>query len=841
MHDINIKRSFWSIPADKAMQFLRSSLGGLSNGEAKARLDFFGHNIFPRGRSVTKFGIFLGQFKNPLIIVLIVAGIATAFISEAVESIFIFIAVAVNTTLGFYQENKAENALSKLRSYIREVVRIVRGGEEMEIDAEEIVPGDMIRLFPGGRVPADARVIEANNLAVDESIITGESLPSPKSLEPCAEDAVPADRISMVMAGTLVVEGLGLAVVISTGGSTELGKIASLVGNAAPETTPLQIAILKFVRRITIVIGLFIAALFAYGVYAGKDIVDMFVISVAVAVSAVPEGLPVAMTVILSVGVLRLAKKRGVVRKLLAAETLGSTTLIMTDKTGTLTEAKMVLMDVLSDRDRRELLELALINTDVIIEKVSRDPKNWRLIGRPLETAIAASAIAHHVSPEAARKRFKVLDRRPFSSSEKFGATYVDDGKRKFWNYLGAPDVLVANSSLLPKDKAIVLQDIDRLAYAGNRVLAVAEDKKLLGLLAFRDPVRASVKDSIARIGEAGVKVVIITGDHQGTALSVANEVGIPATDDEILSGEELRKLSDDELKEKLGFVKIFARVVPEDKLRIARLYKGMGEVVAMTGDGVNDAPALKEADIGIAVGTGTDVAKSAADLVILDDNFETIVSAIEEGRRILDNIKKAIVYVFSSLLDEIILIAGSLVLSMPLPLSALQILWVNFFLDSFPAIALAFEDGIDHLKTKPSKLNGRLFDPVMKFLVIVVGVSSSLILLGLYRYLINAGFDSVLVRTFIFATFSLYTLFLIFSVRSLRVNLWRYNPFSNFYLVGAVVAGFMFTGLAVYFPPLQSVFGTVALPLPWVLGVVVFSLLNMMAAEAGKFFFGKR
>lgn len=838
MDDANKK--FWSLPAKKAVEFFQSSFEGIPDGQAVERLRTYGRNILPKGHVTTKFELWVRQFKSPLIVVLIAAGLITAYIGDYVESLFIFFAVLVNAALGFYQENKAEQALSKLRSYIREVVRVMRGGTEREIDAEEVVPGDIIRLFPGGRVPADARVIEANNLSADESIITGESLPSQKSVEPVSEEADIVDQNSMVFAGTLVTDGLGLAVVTATGADTELGKIAKLVSSAEHESTPLQKAIAKFTRTTTLILGVLTALLFTIGIYSGIDPVEMFIISVAVAVAAVPEGLPIALTVVLAVGVLRLAKKHGVVRRLMAAETLGSTTIVMTDKTGTLTEAKMKLSEIISEHSKKEIIEYALINADVIVENAPDGKGELRIIGRPLEIAIMKAAIDAGIALDERRWKFKVLDRQPFNSTDKFSGVYVDDGRRKFWNYLGAPDILVIDSDLSHTEKEKLLAQIDQLAYAGNRVLALVQDKKFLGLLAFRDPVRPSVKDSIRKIAHAGVKTVVVTGDHRGTALAIARESGIEATDREVLTGEELRKMPDDELRRKLASIKIFARVIPEDKLRIARLYQERGEVVAMTGDGVNDAPALKEADIGIAVGGGTDVAKGAADLVLLDDNFETIVSAIEEGRRIVENIKKVVVYLFSSLLDELILIVGAILLGVPLPLTALQILWINFLLDSFPAVALAFEHGIDHLKAKPSKLHGRLFDPVMRFLVVVIGVTSSFLLLGFYLYGLKKGVDPALIRTFIFAAFSLFTLFLIFSVRSLRVNIWRYNPFSNLYLVASVVAGFIFTGLAVYFPPLQKLFGTVALPLPWVMGVIAFGLLNMFFAEIGKFVFKK-
>lgn len=835
----NSDKKFWSLAPDKVIEEMDSSRRGLSEEEVKARLKEFGKNILPKGRTITKLSIFINQLKNPLIIILIIAGIVTLLLKDYKDSGFIFFAVLVNTALGFYQENKAENAIKKLQSYIKQVVRVIRGSDEKEISSEGVVPGDLIRLIPGTKITADARLIQSKDLSVDEAVLTGESLPVEKSVDPVEESAIISDRTSMVFAGTLVADGVGLAVVTSTGGGTELGKIAEMVTTATTEDTPLQKAIKGFSKKAGLILIVVTAGLFGLGIYSGIELVDMLIISVAVAVSAVPEGLPVALTVVLSIGVLRLANKKGIVRKLSAAETLGSTTIIMTDKTGTLTEAKMSLSEVISDYSKKELLELALMNTDVIIEKPSKDKDEWRFIGRPLEVGLARAAVNEGVLLEEVKERLEILDIRPFNSSKKYGATYIDDGKEKYWNYLGAPDILIEDVDMPEKKKKEILSKLEEMAYAGKRVLAVVKGDEFLGLLAFSDPVRKGVKDAVLMIKKAGVRTIVITGDHKGTAIAISRESGIEVDGDEdVLTGEEVGKMTDEELLEKLSVVKVFARVLPQDKLRIARLFHGQGEVVAMTGDGVNDSPALREADIGIAVGSGTDVAKGASDLVILDDNFRTIVTAIEEGRRILDNIKKVITYLFTSVVDELVLIGGALLFGLALPLNALQILWVNFILDSFPALALAFEDGFDHLKEKPKKLDGHLFDPVMKVIILAVGIVSSLALMGIYMWMLNSGFDEEMTKTFIFASFSLYSLFMIFSMKSLKENIWQYNPFSNMYLNVSVVFGFVLTLIAIYLPFLQGILGTVSLPLTWMLWVFAFGVANILAIEIVKFVF---
>lgn len=858
----DIQRSFWALSAGETLELLETSYKGLDNGEVARRRTIFGSNTFPEKRGPSRLTIFLGQFKSPLILILLFAGGVTVALQELGSAIVIFAAVLANTLLGFYQEYKAESAISLLQSYIKRRARAVRGDKEQEVDAAELVPGDVIRLQQGDRVPADARFIFVNDLQADESILTGESLPVAKTVEAASFQATAADRTSMAFSGTLVVQGMGDAVVAATGADTELGKIARLVGAAKEEPTPLQSAIRNFAFKASVVLGVLVAFLFALGVWYGYELFEMFLISVAVAVSTVPEALPIALTVILAIGVQRIAKRKGIIRKLVATETLGSTTLILTDKTGTLTEAKMRIGAVIpfgkdgKDGNRKdELLRIALLNSEAAIENPEDAPDAWRIIGRALETAlIKGAALEGLLMPQVVRGA-KVVDRLPFTSLTKYsGALLATDG-RYLVTLVGAPEILLSHSALSSKTRAEALGAVNELAYSGARVIGVAAKEikgrmptagwkknpgglDFLGLIAFHDPVRETVKDAMDRIHRAGVRTVIVTGDHQGTAEAVAKRVGFTLGKHAVISGPDLELLPEAEFKRLLPTIQVFARVSPEQKLQIAKAYRDQGETVAMTGDGVNDAPALKEAAIGIAVGSGTDVAKSVADLVILDDNFETIVAAIEEGRKTLENIRKVIIYLLSDAFDELFLIGGALLMGLALPLNALQILWVNFFSDSFPAIALGFEGGADDIGTKPQRLHKNLFDPEMRFLVLVIGVLTSILLLAAYVILLTMGFDAPLVRTFIFAAFGLYSLFLIFSVRSLHKSIFEYNFFSNLYLLGGVSIGFVLMALAIYWPPLQGVLDTVPLPGVWVLGVVGVGIANVAAIELGKLFY---
>lgn len=823
---LSTQKPFWSLSADETLASLQSSRRGLSAQSAAARLATFHRNEIVYGHRLGNIAIVANQLKSLLIVLLLVAGAMTVALGEWIEAWVIFAAIFINTLLGYWQENKAENALALLRSYIRTRARVIRDGADHDIDATELVPGDVIRISQGDRIPADARLLYANNLEVDESILTGESLPTAKSAEGVAGTAPISERASMVYSGTLAAQGMADAVVTATDNQTEFGAIAALVARRDREMTPLQLAIHRFSIKFGIVLAILAGALFAVGAGLRYDVFEMFLISVAVAVAAVPEGLPIALTVILAIGVQRLAARKGIVRKLVAAETMGSVSLILTDKTGTLTQANMQVADIIpfdgtEESHKKALIRLAVLNTNVIIENPDDTPKDWNIVGRPLETALVREAAAYGVILPRVLEEAAVIDRLPFDSAHKLSAAFIRD-ESPMVVLFGAPEKLIEASTLTTVERAQLLAVVEAHARDGERVLAVAKksdqrhDLKqrtfhgftFAGLITFRDPLRPSVRDAIQRIGQAGVKTFIVTGDHQGTADAVARE---------------------------LGLATVYARVTPEQKVAIVQKYQQQGEIVAVTGDGVNDAPALKAADIGIAVGSGTDVAKSVADLVILDDNFETIVAAIEEGRRIVDNIRKAMVYLFSNVFDGLFLIGGSLLLGLALPLNALQILFVNFFVDSFPAVAFAFERGIDGIGPRPRSLREGLFDPTMKFMTLIIGGLTSVLLFGLYALLLKFGFDEMLVRTFIFGSFATYTLFLAFAVRSLDKSILAYNPFSNWYLTGGVALGVAATLAVIYTPFFQSIFNTVPLPPVWLAGVLGVGVVNIAAIEVGK------
>lgn len=741
--------------------------------------------------------------------------------------------------------------------------RVRRNNQEHEIDASLLVPGDIIRITQGDRIPADARLLFVNNLEVDESILTGESLPVEKSISKLLPATTLGERKSMIFSGTLTMQGFADAVVTATGGETEFGKIAGLVAEKDRRSTPLQRSVRRFASYSGIILLIFTSLLFGLGLYFGKDIYEMFIISVAVAVSAVPEGLPIALTVIMAIGVQRLATRNGIVRRLLAVETLGSTSIILTDKTGTLTQAKMELTSIIpygndNEESKIKLLNYALINTDVVIENPKDDPEKWLISGRALEISLVKSAALNGVLLMKVLEKTKILDRLPFDSKHKFSAAIFETESQIHLALFGAPEIILRFTNLSQKEQKKMVEKIEERAFAGERVLGVASQligvghENILrqknfsnlnfdGLITFRDPLRPHVSQAIGEIAAAGVKTIIVTGDHRGTAEAVARELGMVDGKGAVLTGDDIMYLTKEELEARSREATLYARVTPEQKVIITKLYQERGEVIAVTGDGINDAPALHIADIGIAVGSGTDVAKSAADLVVLDDNFETIVAAIKEGRRILHNIRKVIIYLLSDSLDEIFLIGGALIFGVAIPINALQILFINLFSDSFPAIAFAFENGIDDPGNHPHKLHKNLIDREMKFFILFIGVFSSAFLFILYLVLLKIGFVEELTRTFIFASFASYTLFLAFSLRSLGKSILNYNPFSNKPLTIGVGIGLLLIIAAIYFPWLQQILNTISLPPIWLLGVVGVGILNISAVEFGKWLFRKR
>lgn len=819
--------------------------GGLSDKQANNRLANYGQNTFGEGANHSTLLTFLRQFASPLIIILLSAALVTLYFEDVVDALFIMLAVVTSVGLGFYQEYKAERATAALKSYIEERVRFIRDGREMEAEAKWTVPGDIVLLRAGERIPADGRIIESHELAVDESILTGESLPSSKWVGELSEASPLPERSNMVFGGTYVAEGQGKVLIIATGVDTEFGQIAESVLTQKSEKTPLQKAVSSMGWVITFITFVLVGFVYLLGMARGMEHLDIFLLGVAIAVGAIPEALPPGLTAILAVGVERIAKSRGIVRSLLAAETLGSTNVIITDKTGTLTTGKLELVEVLCINDllkdtpsvaqnQKEILSYAVANTATIISNTEKPSKNWKVTGRHLDVGIVNAAIKQGIDVVKILKNTKPV--KLFSSAHKY-SIYESIGKEVV---LGAPDILLRHAKLSPKDHQKVLDVLREESSSGKRLLGVGlkrpgEGKSFVvdfvGILLFYDPLRPKMKEAILDIERAGCHVIMATGDLPGTAISVAKSLGWQISEKHVLTGEDMGNMTDAELQDALSRVRIFARMTPNDKFRLIELLEAEGKVVAMLGDGVNDAPSLKRASIGVAVGSGTDVAKGVADLVLLDDDFHTIKAAIEEGRLIIANIRKSFVYLMSNCFDEIVLLGGSLAIGLTLPLTPLQIIWVNFFTGGIPAIAYAF----DKQKTYRRQKEPAILSREVVTLTFGIGVVSSVALLALHFITIKLGFDSALGRSFLFACFSSYILFVAVSFRNLRKPLFSYPMFENQILNFGLGLGVCLTLMTIYLPFFQNLFGTVALPLSWLFLVALWIVGNIALVEFAK------
>ena len=855
---------FWhNLDSEEVAKTLRINVKkGLSEKEVEKRQAEFGLNKLPEEESLSRLKIFLEQLRSPLIYILIIAGIITLLFKEYTDSIVIFGAVILNSIVGFFQENKASRALRELKKVVKYQSQVVREGNLKLIDSSELVSGDVFFLNAGDKVPADGRIIESYNLKINEMALTGEWLPAKKSPNSLPKETPLADRDNIVYMGTVVEDGRGKAITIGTGLETEIGKVAQLVKEVKEEKTPLQKKIINFSKIIGGVIGIIAVIIFIEGVITGNTFLEMFTTSVAVAVAAIPEGLPVAMTVILALGMQRILKRRGLVRKLLAAETLGNTSVIATDKTCTLTEGKMKLAEVFTLTKKKDAkilpLKISLLYNKAFIENPKDSPEKWKVRGTPTEKALLIGAIESGLDREKLEEKEQKIDELPFDAVKKYGIVLYQLSSRKFVIYLvGAPEKVLEVCKMTPKELENFNQRLEELTEKGHRVVGTAykrikknkekiknleeeiKDLTFAGLIALRDPLRKDVKEAVNKCIRAGMRPIIVTGDHKLTAKAVATELGFRINEENILEGNDLDKLSDKEFEGQLNKIRIYARVEPKHKIRIIDAWQKRGEVVAMTGDGINDAPALKEADIGIALGSGTEVAKETSDLILLNDSFSIIVAAIEEGRAILDNIRKVITYLLSDSFSEVILVGGALLAGLPLPILPAQILWVNLIEDGLPDIALAFEPKEkDLMNKKPQGKKAPLLTQEMKVIIFIIGIFTDLILLGLFFWLWQKNHDISYVRTMVFAALAINSLFYVFSCKSLRKNLWHINPFSNKFLVGAVAIGFLMLIIAIYLPLFQNLLKTVSLGFNDWLILVGLGLANIISIEIAKWFF---
>ncbi len=880
---------------EEAFAQTKSQPGGLSSAEAASRLAQVGANELQAAERISPWQILLEQFKNVLILILLAATAISLVLGHGVESIVIAIIVLFAVGLGFVQEYRAERAIEALRKMAAPTAAVLRDGAEIRVPARELVPGDVILLHTGDRLPADGRLLEAVNLQVEEAALTGESVPVEKHARPLEDGDLPVgDRRNMVYAGTAVTYGRGKALVVATAMQTEFGKIAQLLQTVETGKTPLQQNLDKvgtILARVAFVIVIIIVAL---GVLRGQPFMDMLISGIALAVAVVPEALPAVVTISLAIGVQKMVKRNALIRRLAAVETLGSTSVICSDKTGTLTKDEMTvrkiyaagqLFDVsgagyapqggfstagaalaAAPPELSLMLTAAALASDThLVKDASGD--GWDIKGDPTEGALVVAAAKAGLDKDDLDARFPRAYELPFSSETKRMTTLhsVDGGLIAYAK--GAPEVILEGcdfvltqsgaAGLDSAGRGRILDAAQELASQALRVLAVASKPgaaptdaehgmTFLGLAGMIDPPRPEAKAAIQLCTEAGIRAVMITGDHPVTARAVATELGLLENGGRVLTGAELEDMSDDQLRKDVQDIRVYARVSPAHKLRVVTAWQAGGHIAAMTGDGVNDAPALKKADIGIAMGiTGTDVTKEAAAMTLTDDNFASIVAAVEEGRAVFGNIKKYLMYLLSSNIGEIGLMAGSAVLGLPLPLTAVQILYVNLATDGLPALALSVDPPEkDLMKRKPRNPRTGIFTPPVVTLMLLGGIWSTIVNLGLFSWALASGRSQAEAMTMTFMSLVLIQFFKAYNFRSDRHSIFN-KPFANRWLNLAVSWELVLLVLIVYLPFLHEAFSTYALPpIDWLivigLAITIVPVLELAKWLVRRGIFGK-
>jgi Ca2+-transporting ATPase len=881
------------LSAEEALAQLGSTATGLSMQEAAQRLAANGPNELKEGKRISPWQIFLGQFKSLIVWILIVAGIISGVLGEMVDAIAILAIVVLNAVIGFYQEHSAEKSIAALKKMAAPQAKVWRDGAIKAVPAVEIVTGDVLELEAGDLVAADARLLTAASFKCVESALTGESEAVEKQAVTLDQPDVPlGDRKNMIFMGTSVAAGSGRALVVATAMQTEIGSIAGLLEEAsADEDTPLQQKLTSFGRILVWASLGIVALLFALGLERGMPLLELFMTAVSLAVAAVPEGLPTVVTVALALGVMRMSRRRALVRKLPAVETLGSTNVICTDKTGTLTVGEMTVRVLYIAGQTFEItgegygpegeVSVAGIAADERQTKLLRELANnligcnnahlalengqWKVIGDPTEGAMLSAGHKAGVTEEQIEHEMPMWHEIPFDSDRKCQSVIrlMPDGRqRAFIN--GAPDLLLQRCTqvvaidgvrpLLDADRAEIAAQNIALAGQALRVLGSAQrdlnatspehlkaedverDLVFVGLTGMYDPPRTEAKDAIAKCRAAGIRVVMITGDHPHTATAIARELGIATGEELALSGAELDQLSEDELHKRVTQIAVYARVTAAHKLRIIRAWKASGAVVAMTGDGVNDAPAIKGADIGIAMGrSGTEVTKQASDMIVTDDNFASIVAAVEEGRGIYDNIRKTLQYLLAGNCGELLLMTAAIIMGLPMPLLAIHLLWINLVTDGLPALCLAADPiDADVMKQPPRSRNERITDGGFLGTMFLTGLLTAGVSLAVYIYALQHE-SLEMARTHAFATLVFAELLRAFGARSETRPLWRINHLTNLNLIAVVAISFGVQVWSHHNAMLAGFLKTSLMPFSDCIMLLGISVIPLLALEAIK------
>jgi len=875
-----MSETFWHARTseDIAQELSSDLVRGLSEKEAAARL-LLGKNKLPTPKPDTLLGRVFRQLASPIAVVLLLAALLTAFISHFTDAAIIAAALLVNVLIGIFQEGKAGNAFLALAK--EEALRavVIRNGVRTEIPSECVVVGDVVALSAGSKVPADIRLTQTYDVEINEAALTGEWLPVEKGTELHLHNAVLAERKNMAYAGTLVVTGAATGMVVATGIHTELGSILKELSKKKRTVTPLQKDIQKIASILLVVVAVVITCIGVLALVRGMSLGETALIAIAVAVASIPEGLPAAVTVVLALGMERILKSGGLVRSLLAAETLGATSVILTDKTGTLTEGRMKAIAYVTrtattedpDGDMaRSILRAAILASDGYIEEVADAGKGAEKIiarGRPMEQAILLAGIAKGLPERELRAQFPRVDELHFSSERGFGGMLVKEHGAHVAYVSGTPELFLRHAehmtgarggsrTFTKEDAAYFNEALRRSGSEGKRVVAVGrivtkhkafpltdalnsfiDDLELLGFIIFSDVIRKEAKAAVEEMQAAGARVVMLTGDNPETALWFAKQVGIAKEGDRAYTGAEFRELPDEALLALLQTQTVFARVAPSDKLRVAQVLTSAGEVVAMTGDGVNDAPALEAAAIGVALGSGTDVAKEASDLVLLKDSFSVITKAIEEGRRLRDNVKKMLAYMLSTNFSEIFIISTSLAAGLSIPILPTQIMWANLIQGGPMNVALAFEPLYPSaMKRSPKHPDIKnVLSKELLTLIVTVGSLTGLMLISLHFYLVSLGTPLAEMRTIIFGALSISAAAGAFSLKSFGTPLWNIPLFSNRILFISLLGSLTMLSIALFVPFVQTLVHTVPLSGSQLLIIAAVGILNLVLVELAK------
>lgn len=883
------KVEWHSLSVEEIFTKLNSSPEGLSHEEVSKRLSQYGRNELPQEKTEPVWKIILSQFKSPLMYIMLAAFFISLFIGNKGEAIFIGIVMVSNALVGFYQEYKANSSIVALKSMIKFRARIIRAGREQDVAVENIVPGDILIIHAGDKISADCRIIESSGLKVNEASLTGESKAIEKNARKIKEGLQISDQSNMIFMGTLAEEGFAKVIVVETGSKTAYGDIVRMLKETPEESTPLQRTILSLSKIIGIFISIFIGIIIIEGSLKGLPFAEIFSTALALFVSAIPEGLLPAVTIVLAIGMRRILNHKGLVRRLASTETLGGVTVICSDKTGTLTEGKMNVSKLLSLQDgefdfnykkvgpnslgevNKTILKIATFTNDAFIEDPEVELEKIVIHGSPTEQAVLKASLYAGFNKKELNETHEIKDTVFFSSERKYAASLrkTPEGKETLF-VVGAPERILARATkILQKDtneiniesqeaKTLLLK-MESLIHSGYRVIASAyknidgkeyenleneiNDLTIAGFIVLSDPVRPDVAEVFRKTERAGIKTVIVTGDHKETAVAIAKEIGLPISPEQILEGSDIENLSPDELKERVPSILLYARVSPRHKLQIVEAYQKHGEIVAMFGDGVNDAPALKMAEIGVAVSDKVDAVREVADLVLLDSGFGTIVKAIESGRVIFRNIRRVFLYLIVQDFSQFFLFFVSIALSLPLPLIATQLFLINIVESGLPDIALAAEDDKDGIMDEPPRKPGEsiLNKPSFNWMLSIFAISGTLAF-GFYYLVLKMTGNIEITRTMVMLLMCMESLFLSLSVRSFKRPILRKDIFDNKWLTLAIIISFGMILFAIYYPPLQSILETVPLTWKQLLATLLANLLLIHFVDKIKIlFFNKK